>query len=109
MELQHQIDKQNQQVAFENTEEDDEYEDCYDDEDDESQGISERLEDLLFGGGFIDDDDCLFDQVEVEENPFGSVDVTDHILPILKSQSFEPFMEHLTKEELETSKALGIL
>jgi len=48
-------------------------------------------------------------QVEVEENPFGSVDITDHVLPILKSQSFEPFMQHLTTDELETTKALGIL
>ena len=84
------------------------HEDCYDD-DEESQGVSERIENMLFGGGFIDDDDYLFDQVEVEENPFGSVDVTDHVLPILKSQNFEPFLEHLTKTELETSKALGII
>lgn len=107
-ELQNQIDKLKQQAAFEDTLEDDEYED-YDDEDDDESLTSDKLDNILFGGGFIDDDDCFFDQVEVEENPFGSVDVTDHILPILKSQSFEPFMQHLTQEELETTKALGIL
>jgi len=109
LEIQHQLEKQKMNLT--QTGSDSEVDsDDYEDESQDSRAISERLEDMLFGGGIIDDDDCLFDQIELEENPFGQTDILEFAVPILKAQPLDSQVAAcFTKNEQETAGSIGLM
>jgi len=84
----------------------DEFEESFDDEDDENP--EDLLDYLGAGADFLDDGDDLYDEVELRDNPFASLEVMDLIPECLKKVPHnDQIGQALTPKERATAQNLG--